>query len=74
MLLADATLNRDTGLWSCGVAIIARDCVGLGWIGEIPCTREGRAIVAKLEIPNFPPIAAASLYCKDGVGLSQYNC
>ena len=69
ILVTDADYRPHTGAHSAGVAILARDWLGLGWPpGCGPTTKEGRVIIGMLECPFLPPMLIASMYLKTRIG------
>ena len=75
ILVADADYRPHTDAHSAGVAILARDWLGLGWPpGCGPTTKDGRVIIGMLECPFLPPMLIASIYLKTGIGgATPYN-
>ena len=68
-LIADAVFSKATSCHSAGVAILARDWIGIGWPpGRGPTHYESRVLVALIECPGVPAFLAASAYLKTGIG------
>lgn len=56
-LVADAEYRQFTDAHSAGVAIFARDSLGLGWPPACgPTTKDGRVVIGMLECPSLPRI------------------
>ncbi len=67
-------VKGDGSGWKAGVAIFARDELGLSMprVGSHVIT-PGRAVAALLEAPGYRPCTVVSIYLEDGAGLSAAN-
>ena len=74
-LIADAIYCPETKAHRAGVAVFARDYLGLSWPpGRGPTCHESRLIAVMVESPGLPAMLCLSVYLQTGVGgASPYN-
>ena len=74
-LIADAIYCPEAKAHRAGVAVFARDYLGLSWPpGRGPTCHESRLIAVMVESPGLPAMLCLSVYLQTGVGgASPYN-